>query len=97
MRRALAIDEAGYGPDHPAVARDLNNLALLLQATDRLASAEPLMRRALAIFIRSLGWDHPSTVTVQNGLTAILVAMGRSEAEARAAVEALVREHGVTL
>ena len=31
------------------VAMDLNNLALLLQATNRLGEAEPLMRR-LAIF-----------------------------------------------
>ena len=49
MRRALAIDEKSYGADHPAVARDLNNLAQLLQATNRLGEAEPLMRRALAI------------------------------------------------
>ena len=27
IRRALAIDEASYGPDHPNVAIDLNNLA----------------------------------------------------------------------
>ena len=26
-RRALAIDEASFGPDHPEVATDLNNLA----------------------------------------------------------------------
>ena len=44
-RRALAIDEASYGPDHPNVARDLNNLAKLLQVTNRLGQAEPLMRR----------------------------------------------------
>ncbi len=49
MRRALAIDEKSFGPDHPNVAIDLNNLAQLLQATNRLAEAEPLMRRALAI------------------------------------------------
>src|SRR5208283_851393 len=35
-RRALAIDEASFGPDHPGVARDLNNLAGLLQNTNRL-------------------------------------------------------------
>jgi hypothetical protein len=33
MRRALAIDEASLGPDHPDVAIELNNLAQLLQAT----------------------------------------------------------------
>jgi hypothetical protein len=27
-RRALAIDEASLGPSHPAVAKDLNNLAV---------------------------------------------------------------------
>ena len=29
--RAMAIDEKVYGPDHPEVARDLNNRAELLQ------------------------------------------------------------------
>ncbi len=93
-RRALAIDEASYGPDHPNVAIRLNNLASLLQATNHLVEAEPLVRRALKIFSQSFGLDHPSTITVQENLTALLVAMGRSEAEARAVVEALVRAHG---
>ena len=30
-RRALAIDEKSFGPEHPNVARGLNNLAVLLQ------------------------------------------------------------------
>ena len=41
MRRALEIDEANYGLDHPGVATDLNNLAGLLQTTNWLAEAEP--------------------------------------------------------
>jgi Tfp pilus assembly protein PilF len=49
MRRALAIDEASFGPEHPDVARDLNNLAALLADTNSLGEAEPLYRRALAI------------------------------------------------
>jgi hypothetical protein len=36
MRRALAIGENSFGPEHPGVSRDLNNLAQLLKATDRL-------------------------------------------------------------
>ena len=55
MRRALAIDEHGYGPNHPDVARDLNNLAWLLQATNRLGEAEPLMRRACRSSRRPMG------------------------------------------
>src|SRR6516162_8512853 len=42
-RRALAIDEKSYGPEHPNIARNLNNLALLLKDTNRLSEAEPLM------------------------------------------------------
>ena len=68
MRRALAIDETSCGPDHPDVAIDLNNLAQLLQATNRLAEAEPLMRRALAIDETELGptipmWRSASTIS----------------------------------
>ncbi len=63
MRRALAIDEASYGPDHPDVAIHLNNLASLLQATNRLAEAEPMYRRALAIDEASYGPDHPNVAT----------------------------------
>ena len=36
MRRALAIDEQSYGPDHPNVAIRLNNLAILLKGANRL-------------------------------------------------------------
>ena len=50
----------------------LNNLALLLKVTNRLAEAEPSMRRALAIFEESLGAEHPSTKTVRENLEALL-------------------------
>ena len=60
MKRALAIDEKSYGPEHPNVAIGLNNLAQLLQATNRLGEAEPLMKRALAIDEKSYGPEHPT-------------------------------------
>ena len=44
----------------PTVAIDLNNLALLLQATNRMGEAEPLMRRALEINEASFGERWPS-------------------------------------
>jgi len=49
QERALAIDEAIYGPDHPVVAVDLNNLALILRGLGDVAGARPLQGRALAI------------------------------------------------
>ena len=66
------MDQASFGKDHPDVAIDLNNLAQLLKATNRLAEAEPLMRRALGIFTASYGPEHPSTQTVQRNLDALL-------------------------
>jgi hypothetical protein len=82
MRRALAIDEASLGKDHPTVAIRLNNLAQLLQATNRLGEAEPLMRRALAIGEASLGNDHPTVALRLNNLARLLQATNRlGEAE----------------
>jgi tetratricopeptide (TPR) repeat protein len=56
-RRALAIDEKSYGPDHSDVGTNLNDLAVLLESTNRDGEAEPLFRRALAIFEKSYGPD----------------------------------------
>ena len=64
MRRALAIDEARLGPDHPNVAVRLNNLAELLQIS-RPREAEPLFRHVVVIYERSLGKNHPSTRLAQ--------------------------------
>ena len=59
MRRALAIDEHSFGPDHPNVARDLDGLSRVLQVTSQHDEAEALSRRALAIDERSFSPDHP--------------------------------------
>ena len=42
------------------MAIGLNNLAMLLRATNRIEEAEPLMRRALAIDEASYGEHHPT-------------------------------------
>ncbi len=82
MRRALAIYEKSYGPEHPNVAAALNNLATLLNATNRLADAEPLMRRALAIDEKSYGTEHPAVAIDLNNLATLMYATNRlAEAE----------------
>ena len=82
MRRALQIDELSFGEDHPEVAIDLNNLAQLLQATNRLSEAEPLMRRSLQIDELSFDEDHPNVAIRLNNLALLLKATNRlSEAE----------------
>ena len=82
MRRALSIDEARFGPHHPNVAIDLNNLAGLLQDTNRLMEAEPLIKRALSIDESNFGSDHPDVARDLNNLAALLQATNRlGEAE----------------
>jgi len=82
MRRALAIDEASYGAEHPRVAIELNNLAALLWATNRLAEAEPLMRGVLAIDEASYGAEHPAVAIALNNLAWLLKDTNRlAEAE----------------
>jgi tetratricopeptide (TPR) repeat protein len=77
MRRSLSIDEASFGPDHPNVAIRLNNLAQLLQDTNRLSEAEPLLRRSLAIDEASFGPDHPKVAIDLNNLATLLYATNR--------------------
>ncbi|HVR95103.1 MAG TPA: tetratricopeptide repeat protein [Thermoanaerobaculia bacterium] len=82
LRRALAIGEKSLGPEHPDVATHLNNLAQLLEDTNRLAEAEPLMRRALAIDEKSFGPEHPDVGIGLNSLATLLYATNHlAEAE----------------
>ncbi|MSR56329.1 MAG: tetratricopeptide repeat protein [Planctomycetaceae bacterium] len=96
-RRALAIDEQSYGPNHSDVARDLNNLATLLQATNRLGEAEPLMHRVVTIVEKSLGQDHPNVATALNNLAQLLQAtnrLGEAEPLMRRALAIDEQSHG---
>jgi len=68
----MAIDEKALGPDHPAVAIRLANLASLLYDKGDYAGAEPLLRRALAIDEKALGPDHPRTKLHKNKLQALI-------------------------
>jgi len=80
--QGLTECEERLGPKHPGTATALNNLAGLLQATNRLTQAEPLMVRVVEIFKMSYGKDHPAVATVLNNLAAFLQATNRlSEAE----------------
>ena len=79
IRRALAIDEASYGPNHPSVANSLNNLAECQRATNRLDGAESLYRRALAIDAASYVRDHTAVATHVTHLALLLQATNRSD------------------
>jgi hypothetical protein len=91
MHRALAIDEASYGRNHPEVAIDLNNLAQLLQTTNRLAEAEPLYRRGSKILIAftDQGYQHPNLEAGIINYFGFLQAQGLSEEAIQAKLASL--------
>jgi hypothetical protein len=82
LKLALVKQEQESGPDHPAVAVRLNNLALTLPPRE----AEPLLRRALTINEKALGPSHLETAATLNNLADTLASMRRfREAEPLAA------------
>ncbi len=83
IRRALEINHASLGAEHPIVMGLLNNLASLLFATGRLAEAETLLRRALQIDEVVLGPGHQAVAVDLNNLAQVLQSTGRlADAEA---------------
>ena len=65
----------------------------MLKAADRLTEAEPLMRRAVTILIdfeRKIARSHPDRDVAQANYAGLLAAMGKSEAEIRAAIASLM-------
>lgn len=98
MRRALAINEKNFGPGHPNVATVLNNLAALLKETDRLAEAKPLLRREVEIFLsftQKTGYAHPHLLAALGTYHTLLIGMGRSEAETRTKIDAIISAYGL--
>ena len=78
----LALKQAHDEHDSDMQALAMNDLALLLKATNRLDEAELLMRQALAIDEQSYGPEHPNVAIRLNNLAMLLKATSRlSEAE----------------
>jgi tetratricopeptide (TPR) repeat protein len=69
--RALRIDEASYGRDHPNVARDVNNLGGVLRDLGDLAGAKAAFERSLEILRKFLPEGHPNIKIVQGNLEAV--------------------------
>jgi tetratricopeptide (TPR) repeat protein len=72
LRRALDIDTAAYGPEHPDVVSDLNDLGLLLRDTAQFVKAEPLARRAVEVAESVYGSDHAKIAAPLNNLALLL-------------------------
>jgi tetratricopeptide (TPR) repeat protein len=90
FERALRIDEAVHGPDHPNVAAHVNNLGSVLRAQGDLEGARAAYERALRIDEAVYGPDHPNVAIRVNNLGSVLHDQGDLEG-ARAAYERALR------
>ena len=82
LRRGIEILGVSPNEDRHNFATSLNNLAQLLQDTDRLKEAEPLLRQALAIDKNQYGPDHREVAVRLNNLAVFLQVTNRlAEAE----------------
>uniref|UniRef100_A0A2K5XKJ9 Kinesin light chain n=1 Tax=Mandrillus leucophaeus TaxID=9568 RepID=A0A2K5XKJ9_MANLE len=83
LNDALSIRESTLGPDHPAVAATLNNLAVLYGKRGKYKEAEPLCQRALEIREKVLGTNHPDVAKQLNNLALLCQNQGKYEAVER--------------
>lgn len=77
LRQALDQAEAQYGPNHPQITVDLNNLAEAYRMLGRYAEAEPLYLRAIAIDEKAGRGDLPGLATSLNNLALLYRAQNR--------------------
>jgi esterase/lipase superfamily enzyme len=87
--RALALQEAELGPDHPDLVPVLSALTDLRLRAQRYAEAEALLQRILTIERAAYGEHHPNAIATLGKLRELYRATGNTEGLAR--VEALLR------
>ncbi|MBO0756673.1 MAG: tetratricopeptide repeat protein [Bradyrhizobiaceae bacterium] len=87
-KRALALAESQFDPDHPTVGTRLSRLAALYFLQGRYAEAEPLLKRALAIDEKAFSADDLAVDTDLSNLAGLYrpgpLRRGRTTREARA-------------
>ena len=76
-KRSLAIGEKAFGPDHPDVARSLNNLAAALPRPRSLCRCRAAVQAVADDTRKSLGPDHPDVAISLNNLADLYRAQGR--------------------
>jgi len=75
-RKAIEVAEKTMGPDHPDVARSLNNLAFLYRVQGKNTQAGELYTQAWLILEVSLGPDHPDVGTTINAVASLMTDEG---------------------
>jgi eukaryotic-like serine/threonine-protein kinase len=89
IRKALAIAEDVYGPDHPRLTLPFSDLGRMLSTLGRNDEAVAAHQRAVRIAVSSYGPDSKKVLEHRNNLAIALAGTGRTE-EAIAELETLV-------
>jgi tetratricopeptide (TPR) repeat protein len=93
---AFAIHEASLGADHPALARDLQLLAMLDANLGDYAAAETLARRAVAGYEAALGPAHPMAADARHTVAEMMRSLGRNDEALQEHRRALaIKEHAL--
>jgi tetratricopeptide (TPR) repeat protein len=69
--RAVAVDKAALGPEHPLTIAALGNLAMALADQGRRADAIRIFEEVLPSAERRLGHDHPRVQDLRERLAQI--------------------------
>ncbi|MBX9567750.1 MAG: tetratricopeptide repeat protein [Candidatus Obscuribacterales bacterium] len=78
-RKVIEIDEQSLGPDHPGLASDLTNLALLYNLQGKNSEALPLLERALSIYLKAYGDSNLAVVDCKLNLATTYDRLGQSQ------------------
>lgn len=74
--RALDLDLAYRGKDHPIIATRRSDLAMVFRDLGDLAGARDLLERALEADLQRLGEDHPTVAIHRSNLGLVLASLG---------------------
>jgi tetratricopeptide (TPR) repeat protein len=77
--RARTINEEAYGPIHPTVARDINNIGCALKDLGKFQEAQDVFKDALTIYEKAYNLNHPEVAVVINRIGVLLKGDGRLE------------------
>jgi tetratricopeptide (TPR) repeat protein len=95
FERAHAIIEQVLGPEHPATAAILANMAWLYRVQGKYEQAAPFYQRALAIYEQAFGPRHSNTATMLNNLAQLYRTWGKYEQAASLFEQALAIDEQV--
>jgi tetratricopeptide (TPR) repeat protein len=76
--RALEIRKGIYGEQHPEIASNLHNLAVLYSAKSEYEQAESYYLKALAIREKALGDSHPELLPILRNFAELMRRMERT-------------------